>query len=189
MGFILPHFSVLNHLIRVGDGKTPLELSRAFQVPKASMTHTLSGLEKAGYIEARANEQDKRSKQIFITDAGRDFRDSAIQGLEPDVNEISRYFTEEQAAAIVPALTQLREGSRQFTGSEEIRVILRKISLCLLVWQKTRPAMWPQAPHLSESAALTWPFGPPSTFRLIAAVRIHQAKIHNRDRRLPDCDR
>ncbi len=108
-GFILPHFSVLNHLIRVGDGKTPLELSRAFQVPKASMTHTLSGLEKAGYIEARANEQDKRSKQIFITDAGRAFRDSAIQGLEPDVNEITRYFTEEQAAAITPALTQLRE--------------------------------------------------------------------------------
>lgn len=108
-GFILPHFSVLNHLIRVGDGKTPLELSRAFQVPKASMTHTLSGLEKAGYIEARANAQDKRSKQIFITDAGREFRDSAIQGLEPDVNEITRYFTEEEAAAIVPALTQLRE--------------------------------------------------------------------------------
>ncbi len=108
-GFILPHFSVLNHLIRVGDGKTPLELSRAFQVPKASMTHTLSGLEKAGYIEAKTNEQDKRSKQIFITDAGREFRDSAIQGLEPDVNEITRYFTEEQAAAIVPALTQLRE--------------------------------------------------------------------------------
>ena len=55
-GFLLPHFSVLNHLIRVGDGKTPLNLSHAFQVPKASMTHTLAGLAKAGYIEMIENE-------------------------------------------------------------------------------------------------------------------------------------
>lgn len=108
-GFILPHFTVLNHLIRVGDGKTPLELSRAFQVPKASMTHTLTGLTKAGYIEFRANEQDKRSKLIYITDAGRDFRNGAIQGFAPDVDEIANYFSEDEAAEIIPALTRLRE--------------------------------------------------------------------------------
>jgi hypothetical protein len=36
-----PHFSVLNHLMRVADGRTPLELARAFQVPKTTLSHTL----------------------------------------------------------------------------------------------------------------------------------------------------
>ncbi len=108
-GFLLPHFSVLNHLIRVGDGKTPLNLSRAFQVPKASMTHTLAGLAKAGYIEMLENEKDKRSKLIYITDAGRKFRDAAIRSFAPDVDEIAQHFSMEDAEAIVPTLQSLRE--------------------------------------------------------------------------------
>ena len=108
-GFLLPHFSVLNHLIRVGDGTTPLQLSRAFQVPKASMTHTLAGLVKAGYIEMRENSQDKRSKLVFITESGREFRDAAIQGLQPDVDELAQRFSEDDAEALIPALRRLRE--------------------------------------------------------------------------------
>jgi DNA-binding MarR family transcriptional regulator len=108
-GFLLTHFSVLNHLIRVGDGKTPLSISSAFQVPKASMTHTLTGLSKAGYIETKENQQDKRSKLIYITAAGREFRDTAIQNFAPDVNEVAKQFSEADAEAIVPALKSLRE--------------------------------------------------------------------------------
>ena len=37
-GFLISHFSVLNHLIRVKDGQTPLVIARAFQVPKTTMT-------------------------------------------------------------------------------------------------------------------------------------------------------
>ena len=91
------------------NGKTPLELSRAFQVPKASMTHTLSGLAKAGYIEMLENERDKRSKLVHITDAGREFRDAAIQGLAPDIDAIAHDFGVEDVEAIVPALQRLRE--------------------------------------------------------------------------------
>ena len=40
-GLIAPHFTVLNHLVRVKDGQTPVHMARAFQVPKTSMTHTL----------------------------------------------------------------------------------------------------------------------------------------------------
>jgi len=108
-GFLLPHFTVLNHLIRVGDGRTPMELSRAFQVPKASMTHTLGGLTKAGYIEMRANTKDKRSKLIYITETGRDFHESAIINLKPDVDEISELFKVEEVESILPALQSLRE--------------------------------------------------------------------------------
>ncbi len=54
-GFLVSHFSVLNHLVRLGEGKTPLDLARAFQVPKTTMTHTLAGLEGAGLIRFAPN--------------------------------------------------------------------------------------------------------------------------------------
>ena len=52
-GFLMSHFSVLNHLIRVQDGQTPLKLAQAFQLPKTTMTHTLSVLEKHGLRNLR----------------------------------------------------------------------------------------------------------------------------------------
>ncbi len=108
-GLLLPHFSVLNHLVQVAEGTTPLRLANAFQVPKASMTHTLAGLVKAGYIQMQENEKDKRSKLVFITEAGRKYREKAIASLTPDFDEVAELFSEKDAQALVPALQQLRE--------------------------------------------------------------------------------
>ena len=66
-GVLVSHFGVLNHLIRVGDGRTPLELARAFQVPKTTMTHTLAGLEKRKWVETRPNPEDLR--RLHLADA------------------------------------------------------------------------------------------------------------------------
>ena len=108
-GMLVSHFAVLNHLIRVGDGRTPLELARAFQVAKTTMTHTLAGLDAAGLIEMRPNPDDQRSKQVWITDAGRTFRENAINSLAPDIAEISGHFAEDRVAEIVPHLEALRQ--------------------------------------------------------------------------------
>ncbi|MEO0694053.1 MAG: MarR family transcriptional regulator [Pseudomonadota bacterium] len=108
-GFLISHFSVLNHLIRVKDGQTPLVLARAFQVPKTTMTHTLAGLEKAGLVEMRPNPGDKRSKCVWITPHGRAFRDQAIAGLVPDVQRLSGRIDAQRLAKLVPALAEVRK--------------------------------------------------------------------------------
>lgn len=108
-GVLVSHFSVLNNLVRVQDGRTPLELARAFQVPKTTMTHTLAGLEKAGYVEMRPNEDDARSKRIWITAKGRVFRDEAIRRMEPTFADLGQVFDGERIAAILPELQALRE--------------------------------------------------------------------------------
>lgn len=108
-GMLISHFSVLNHLIRVRDGTTPLALARAFQVPKTTMTHTLSGLEKAHLIEMRPNPDDGRSKCVWITNQGRQFRENAIAGLGPDVAAIAGEFPPDQVAEALPHLTALRK--------------------------------------------------------------------------------
>ena len=108
-GVTVAHFSVLNHLIRVADGQTPLQLARAFQAPKTSMTHTLSGLENRGLVEMRPNPKDGRSKQVWITDQGRAFRDEARRLLGPDIATLSDLIDPVRIAEMIPDLVHVRE--------------------------------------------------------------------------------
>jgi DNA-binding MarR family transcriptional regulator len=107
-GFLVSHFGVLNHLARLGDGKTPLALARAFQVPKTTMTHTLAGLEKAGLVRFTPNPKDGRSKCVMLTESGRAFRDEAIARLGPDLQAIGRDIPPAKLAAVLPLLAELR---------------------------------------------------------------------------------
>lgn len=107
-GLIAPHFGVLNHLIRVRDGCTPVEIARAFQVPKTSMTHTLAGLEKHGLVEMRPNPDDRRSKQVWLTGAGRALRDQVITGLGPEMSALASDLGRDRLLTVLPVLTELR---------------------------------------------------------------------------------
>ncbi len=107
-GLIRPHFTVLNHLVRVADGRTPLELARAFQVPKTTMTHTLSGLVRQGFVEVRPNPDDGRSKCVFLTDAGRGFRDETIGALAEGFAGFIETFDAARVAALLPCLAEMR---------------------------------------------------------------------------------
>ena len=108
-GLIAPHFTVLNRLIRVRDGATPLEMARAFQVPKTTLTHTLKGLEARGLVEMRANPDDGRSKTVWITSAGRALRDRTIAGLVPEFADLLGGLDVERLLAARPILTELRK--------------------------------------------------------------------------------
>lgn len=108
-GFLVSHFAVLNHLVRLGDRRTPLAVARAFQVPKTTMTHTLSGLEKAGLIRFAPNPDDGRSKWVVLTREGRRFRDEAIARLQPAVAKMTRRIPADRVAAVLPVLVEIRE--------------------------------------------------------------------------------
>ncbi|MEL6465095.1 MAG: MarR family transcriptional regulator [Pseudomonadota bacterium] len=108
-GLIAPHFAVLNHLVRVSDGRTPMEIARAFQVPKTTMTHTLKGLEQHGLVEMRPNPEDGRSKRVWLTDTGREVRAGTIAALGPDFMKLAQDFDVSRLSDIRPVLTELRE--------------------------------------------------------------------------------
>lgn len=107
-GLLVSHFGVVSHLIRVGDGATPLELARAFQVAKTTMTHTLAGLEKHGFVEMRPNPDDKRSKQVWLTLAGKQFRDDALAEMAPLFAMLGKRFSSKRVAAMLPDLAEFR---------------------------------------------------------------------------------
>ncbi len=105
---LVSHFGVVSHLIRVCDGATPMELARAFQVAKTTMTHTLAGLEKHGFVEMRPNPGDKRSKQVWLTTAGQQFRDEALAQLAPLFEVLAERFSSKRVAAMLPELAEFR---------------------------------------------------------------------------------
>lgn len=72
------HFSILNHLVRMGDGKPPVRIASAMQVTKNTMTHSLKVLQDRGYITVAPDPEDGRGKLVYLTDSGRRFRDQAI---------------------------------------------------------------------------------------------------------------
>lgn len=107
-GVTVAGFSVLNHLVRRGDGSTPLALARAFQVPKTTMTGVLAGLESRGLVATRPNPADRRSKCVWLTDDGKGFRDDAIALLDPDLESFAAAFPPAVIADLVPRLAEIR---------------------------------------------------------------------------------
>src|SRR5690606_25666584 len=82
-GMELSHFSVLNHLARIGDERSPAQLAKAFHVTRGAMTNTLAKLEWAGHVHIRPDWDDARRKFVAISPAGRAARDAAVQAVVP----------------------------------------------------------------------------------------------------------
>lgn len=108
-GLHLSHFGVINHLCRLGDGRTPQQIARAFQVTKPTMTNTLTKLSAQGFVEIRDNPADGRSKLVYLTKAGRKFREKAIATLDPVLDELDRALKTRTANEPLPSLRALRE--------------------------------------------------------------------------------
>ncbi len=108
-GMTLPQFSVLNHLMRVGDGHSPLRIARAMQVTKGAMTNTLQHLEKKSLITVKPDETDGRAKRVFITEQGRQVRDECIASLAPYLGRLATDISPSELADALPLLERVRK--------------------------------------------------------------------------------
>jgi DNA-binding MarR family transcriptional regulator len=107
-GMQLSHFSVLNHLARVGDERTPAQLAKAFHVTRGAMTNTLARLEWAGHVHIRPDWEDARQKFVAISPSGRAARDAAVATVVPLIAEVVQALGQEKLRALLPVLRDLR---------------------------------------------------------------------------------
>lgn len=107
-GMQLSHFSVLNHLARVGEDRTPAQLAKAFHVTRGAMTNTLTRLEWAGHIHIRPDWEDARQKFVSISPSGRAARDSAVAAVVPQIAEVAQALGVDRVRALLPVLRELR---------------------------------------------------------------------------------
>ena len=112
VGKILPdgvhpsHFAIVIHLVRMGDGQTPMRIAGAMQVSKATMSHSLAVLEKRGFIETRPCEVDARSKQVFLTEAGHAFH---LEAIDRAARTFTAFLGDDERQAMTDALPGLIE--------------------------------------------------------------------------------
>ena len=107
-GMELSHFSVLNHLARLSEERTPAQLARAFHVTRGAMTNTLAKLEWAGHVHIRPDWDDARQKFVAISPSGRSARDAAVASVAPLIAEVVTALGAEKVRAVLPVLRELR---------------------------------------------------------------------------------
>jgi DNA-binding MarR family transcriptional regulator len=107
-GMELSHFSVLNHLARLSEERTPAQLARSFHVTRGAMTNTLAKLEWAGHVHIRPDWDDARRKFVGISPSGRAARDAAVQAVAPVISDLVRDLGADRVRAVLPVLRELR---------------------------------------------------------------------------------
>lgn len=108
-GMELSHFSVLNHLARSGEERSPAQLAKTFHVTRGAMTNTLSKLEWAGHVHIRPDWDDARRKFVTISPAGRAARDAALQAIVPIIADVVASIGVDKVRAALPVLREVRE--------------------------------------------------------------------------------
>lgn len=61
----------LIHLQELGEGVTQKELAHRLGIDGSSLVRLLDILEQKGFIERQVDKDDRRARQIYLTDAGR----------------------------------------------------------------------------------------------------------------------
>ncbi len=108
-GLSTPHFSILNHMVRLGDGRTPLQLAAAFQVTKPTMSHALKVLSQRRLIRLEPHPEDGRSKLVYLTEAGRAFRERAIAEVMQVLDSLATEAEIDAMRSLLPGLRRVRE--------------------------------------------------------------------------------
>ncbi|MGC9368531.1 MAG: MarR family winged helix-turn-helix transcriptional regulator [Paracoccaceae bacterium] len=108
-GMELSHFTVLNHLARLNEERSPAQLAQAFHVTRGAMTNTLNKLEWAGHVHIRPDWDDARRKMVSISPAGRQARDAAIAAVSPIIQEVVADIGADKVRAALPVLRALRQ--------------------------------------------------------------------------------
>lgn len=108
-GLLSIHHTILTQLESRKEGTTPLDLAKALDTPKTSMTHALSVLQKNGLVRLTPNPDDGRSKLVWITDEGRQLINETQHRINEQFKALHQKFPPWRMAEILPHLRDLRK--------------------------------------------------------------------------------
>jgi DNA-binding MarR family transcriptional regulator len=108
VGLTYPQFEVMNLLSRRGDGITPLDIARALQMTKSSLTNTLQRLCARHLVRVEICANDGRRKRIWLTPEGRQAYGKSMAAIRPRMESLRDGFTQKEFREALPFLRALR---------------------------------------------------------------------------------
>ena len=115
LGFTQTRWVVLIHLQSLGEGCTQKELAQDIGIELPSVLRTLAQLEEQGWIERRTSPTDRRARQVWLTDHGR----QRVDELEQVVAEARAHLL---AGIPTEAVVQMRATMRQIERNARARL-------------------------------------------------------------------
>lgn len=95
-------------------------LCNKFKVPKQTMNSAIMNLKEKGFVELRKDENDKRAKNLFLTDKGRKRRDEILIPLDQANRRMYESMGEENVVEITKYMELLVESISENFKKEEI---------------------------------------------------------------------
>ena len=118
-GLRASHFVVLNHLVRLGDGRSLARIARAVQVERPAMTNTIQKLEARGLVRTGPDPRDGRGKLVYLTEAGRAAREAGVAAAAGAIGPVAAGLTPAELEAALPTLRRLRAALDAARDAEE----------------------------------------------------------------------
>jgi DNA-binding MarR family transcriptional regulator len=108
-GLPYPRFGLLHHFgFNPARGWTIGELATVMEMNQPAITKLVMRLIDQGYLEVRPDNTDRRIKRCFITQAGLEARQAAINALGPDVTTAFAGWETNEIADLVTPLERLK---------------------------------------------------------------------------------
>lgn len=110
-GFSMPQFFLLMHVHHHAQCGMS-DLSEHLEITPAAASQLVDRLVQAGLLEREEDPNDRRARQLALTEAGRALIERGIQERHRWVDEIASRLSEGQQAEVSAALTVLAEAAR-----------------------------------------------------------------------------
>lgn len=100
------------HTVRHRPGVTQEELRRLYCLDKSTIARRAAKLEEAGYLRRRPSPEDKRRKELFVTERGEALREAKVEAESFYFDWLVSELTEAELSALIPLLDKLQLRSR-----------------------------------------------------------------------------
>jgi MarR family transcriptional regulator for hemolysin len=107
MGLTTPQFRLIMHLQRE-DGVTQSRLANILAVGKVSVSGLIDRLEQSGWIERRADPNDRRSNLVFLTDQSHDIEASMLKTGKSLTKQTLKNLTPTQRSDLIDLLITVK---------------------------------------------------------------------------------
>jgi MarR family 2-MHQ and catechol resistance regulon transcriptional repressor len=117
LGRVGGRYSALRSLYLASENYlTPQELSERLMITAASVTFLIDGLEKDGLVVRTVDEHDRRSRQIGLTEKGREVCEDLIPAVGELVGRFCHGFTDDEKRQFADYLVRFWQNANAETG-------------------------------------------------------------------------